>query len=112
MKKWAILLAVFLSASLLYANDALDRQFREDYLSENPKSEKMASRPGHHNSRQEALQDWATRKVCPREHPGVFFDTTYEDPGVWCCQGIARDGKKCPYHIDLQYPKGIPKQEA
>ena len=108
MKKLGVLLAVFLSLALLYANDKLDREPGKDYLSSHG-IEKLASRPGYHNSRQEALQDWASRKVCPREHPGVFFDTTYETPGVWCCKGIMRDGIKCPYHIDLQYPKGIPK---
>lgn len=127
MKRWGILLTVFWSVALLYANDALDQQLWRDYLSTSHKSKKMAEdrvwlfndsiyqqneegqweqisfKNNLPEKRSEWLEDLADRKVCPKEHPGVFFDTKFEKPGVWYCRGFLPDGRKCFFHVDLQF---------
>lgn len=54
------------------------------------------------------LQDLADRGVCPKGHRGVYHDFTFYKEGLWCCRGIMTNGEKCFFHIDNQYPKGIP----
>ena len=133
MKKLGILLVLAWSWTLLYASDSLDRQLLQDYLSTVHRAEEMNAAPvwlfndqiyqqnnagqwmqagAKYNNPQSFsawLQDLADREVCPKEHPGVYFDRTYHVPGLWYCRGFMHTGEKCPYHMDRQFPNGIPK---
>lgn len=127
-KTMSLLLAVFWSVASLYANNPLDQQLWQDYLStgleevtegqlwllndsvyqQNEAGQwiRMISRNKLPMKHSWWLQDLMDRGVCPRGHKGVFFDRTFEKPGVWYCRGIVHDGKKCPYHIDNQFQNG------
>lgn len=58
---------------------------------------------------QEWLKDLAGRGVCPKEHKGVYLDQSIYECGIWYCRDVVRSGERCPYHLDTQYPGGIPK---
>gem|GEM_PF-2917018 len=59
------------------------------------------------NSVDDFIKDHAKRGVCFKGHQGEYLDRSHYEDGIWCCRGIY-NGKKCPYHIDNQFPNGIP----
>jgi hypothetical protein len=60
------------------------------------------------NSVDEYIQDHANRGICFKGHRGEYLDRSFYPKGVWCCRGFY-NGEKCPYHIDRQFPNGIPR---
>ncbi|MCC6127779.1 MAG: hypothetical protein IT584_01060 [Chlamydiae bacterium] len=70
--------------------------------------ERAASRRGP-SSTEEYLAEFAKRGSCLRGHSGVYLDRTLYSVGIWCCVGLMPNGEKCFFHLDNQYPNGIPK---
>ena len=62
------------------------------------------------NNIHEYLVDLAKRGVCPKEHQGIYLDTSIHPEGLWYCRGLYNK-ELCPFHIDVQCPNGIPSKK-